>query len=655
MRVCRFGFDEMVLTGFYADDQVIPIDQAAEAYSRDMGVELLLPSTEDLLDLLPPDGSSYEAASELFAWIEQLDLISRDELTIPTADVRLLVPIASPPKMFFLAGNYAKHVAERGGSAAEREETFPYVFMKPPSTTLTHPGDPIVIPKVSPDQIDWECELAIVIGRRCRHVDEDEAMGCIAGYTIINDISDRSFKPNPNRKPRERDKFFDWMHGKWHDTFCPMGPCILSADVVPDPQALPLKLTVNGQIKQDATTAEMIFPVAGDRVVLVGVRHASAGRRDRHRHAVGRRLGLGHLPPARRLRPGHHRSDRHPGKPDRSRGRRRLLNPIHHSRTDSFAHDLVPQVDGRQSRRDRDPHLPLGARARHPDRGDLFPRRPVRQPSLEGRRGLRGRQARRADPQLFEHRRRSSSWPRPRKSTRSIPATASCRKTPNSRAPAPGRHRFRRAAARAARPAGRQGGRAQAGPRGGHSGPLRQRYAGHAGQGGPGDRRVARLSGHRQGIDGRAAAAACAWSSRPTPSTPRSTRRAARPGPPSACPTSSSKSSSSKAKHIEVQILGDRHGNLVHLYERDCSVQRRHQKIVEIAPAHNLDPNVRSAISTPRSRSAATCGMKTPGPSSSWSMSRPAGSTSSRSIRASRSSTPSPRSSPTSTWSRARS
>ena len=116
MRVCRFGFDEMVLTGFYADDQVIPIDQAAEAYSRDMGVELLLPSTEDLLDLLPPDGSSYEAACELYAWIEQLDLLDRDELTIPTADVRLLVPIANPPKMFFLAGNYAKHVAERGGS-----------------------------------------------------------------------------------------------------------------------------------------------------------------------------------------------------------------------------------------------------------------------------------------------------------------------------------------------------------------------------------------------------------------------------------------------------------------------------------------------------------------------------------------------------------
>ncbi len=101
MRVCRFGFDEMVLTGFYADEYVIPLDQAAEAYSRDIGVELLLPATEDLLDLLPPDGSSYEAACELHAWVEQLDVFERDELTIPASDVRLLVPIAALPSCSF--------------------------------------------------------------------------------------------------------------------------------------------------------------------------------------------------------------------------------------------------------------------------------------------------------------------------------------------------------------------------------------------------------------------------------------------------------------------------------------------------------------------------------------------------------------------------
>jgi 2-keto-4-pentenoate hydratase/2-oxohepta-3-ene-1,7-dioic acid hydratase in catechol pathway len=261
MRVCRFGFDEMVLTGFYADDHVIPIDQAAEGFSRDNGIELFLPSTEDVLDLLPPEGCSYDAACQLSAWIDQLDEHERAELLIRTCDVRLLVPIANPPKLFFLAGNYAKHVAERGGTGAEREETFPYIFMKPPNTTLTHAGDPIVIPRISPDHIDWECELAVVIGRRCRHADEDEAMGCVAGYTIVNDVSDRSFFPNPKRTPRERDKFFDWMHGKWHDTFCPMGPCVLSADVVSDPQALPMQLSVNGQVRQQASTAEMIFPV----------------------------------------------------------------------------------------------------------------------------------------------------------------------------------------------------------------------------------------------------------------------------------------------------------------------------------------------------------------------------------------------------------
>ena len=178
------------------------------------------------------------------------------------AEVDLLVPLPSPGKMLVLAGNYSKHLVERGYMSTERQETFPYVFTKPPSTTLTHPGDPIVIPAISPDQIDWECELGVVIGKRCKNVSEEEALKYVAGYTVVNDVSDRSFRPNPGRKARERDKFFDWLHGKWHDTFCPMGPCIISGDSVADPQALPIKLTVNDEVKQDATTAEMVFPVA---------------------------------------------------------------------------------------------------------------------------------------------------------------------------------------------------------------------------------------------------------------------------------------------------------------------------------------------------------------------------------------------------------
>ena len=262
MRVCRFAMDDTALLGLYFEDYVIPVHQAADAYCADVDIELFLPSSECLLDLLPPDGPSCATMRDLAQWLDELDVVSREELAIPIEEVRLLVPVARPNKLLLLAGNYAAHVAERGGTAAERNETFPYVFMKPASTTLTNPGDPIIIPRVSPDHVDWECELGVVIGRRCRDVSEADALEYVAGYTIVNDISDRRFAPNPQRKPRERDRFFDWLHGKWHDSFCPVGPCIVSAEDVTDPQDLELELTVNDEVKQHASTAQMVFPVA---------------------------------------------------------------------------------------------------------------------------------------------------------------------------------------------------------------------------------------------------------------------------------------------------------------------------------------------------------------------------------------------------------
>jgi 2-keto-4-pentenoate hydratase/2-oxohepta-3-ene-1,7-dioic acid hydratase in catechol pathway len=262
VRVCRFAIDDTTLLGLYADDRVIPVDQAAEAYCLEAGLDTFPPAGDDPLDLLPPDGRWLEQAREVAGWVRGLDASALDELSRPANDVRLLTPVGRSGKILLLAGNYAAHVAERGGTAAERAETFPYVFLKPPTTTLTHPGDPIILPRVSPEHIDWECELGVVIGRRCRHASAENALKYVAGYTVVNDVSDRKFHPNPGRKPRERDKFFDWMHGKWHDTFCPVGPCVLSADAVAEPQNFPVELTVNGEVKQKATTAQMIFPVA---------------------------------------------------------------------------------------------------------------------------------------------------------------------------------------------------------------------------------------------------------------------------------------------------------------------------------------------------------------------------------------------------------
>ncbi len=262
MRLCRFRMDDVTLLGFYRDDRIVPIQLAAASYADETREDLVLEASDDPLAFLPPDGPSLGAVRTIARWVDGLGAEALRELSVPIGDVKLLVPILNPPKILLLAGNYASHVVERGGVAAERAETFPYVFMKPGSTTLNHPGDPIRIPKVSPDHIDWECELGVVIGRRCRDVAEADALDYVAGYTVVNDITDRKFTPNPTRKPRDRDRFFDWLHGKWHDTFCPVGPCILSADALPDPQASSIRLSVNGATKQDASTAQMVFPVA---------------------------------------------------------------------------------------------------------------------------------------------------------------------------------------------------------------------------------------------------------------------------------------------------------------------------------------------------------------------------------------------------------
>jgi 2-keto-4-pentenoate hydratase/2-oxohepta-3-ene-1,7-dioic acid hydratase in catechol pathway len=119
-----------------------------------------------------------------------------------------------------------------------------------------------MLPAIAPDHIDAASALGVVIGRHCRRVSQLEALKYVAGYTVVNDISDRAFQSNATKREPDRDPFFAWLHGKWHDTFCPVGPCILTADAVPDPQGLALRLSVNGVLKHEGSTAEMIFPVA---------------------------------------------------------------------------------------------------------------------------------------------------------------------------------------------------------------------------------------------------------------------------------------------------------------------------------------------------------------------------------------------------------
>ncbi len=262
MRLCRYQDPAGPRAAFYGEDFIIPVAAAAKAYADATHETITLPAGDDLLAILPTGGDGHSAAKKLAAWLDRAGAAVPAAAKLPTAKTQFLVPIPRPNKLFLLAGNYAEHIREGGGVAAERAETFPYVFMKPPTTTLTNPGQPVVIPAISPGAIDWELELAVVIGRRTKSVKEADALAAVAGYTVINDISNRKFRPNPARKKREKDVFFDWLHGKWHDSFCPCGPCITSADAIPDPQGLNMKLRLNGQIRQDASTGLMVFPVA---------------------------------------------------------------------------------------------------------------------------------------------------------------------------------------------------------------------------------------------------------------------------------------------------------------------------------------------------------------------------------------------------------
>ncbi len=212
-----------------------------------------------------PDGpASLLAALEAQdAAIERIGELAASADGVPAGELRLLAPVPSPPKIIAIAGNYAKHIKEsrldKGLTDDPHSDTTPRPFLMP-ATCIAHPGDTIAWPATS-TEIDYEAELAIVIGRPAKNVSPDEAAACIAGYTIANDLSARSVTFAEGRARRPWDEFYDWLTGKWADGFCPTGPAIVTADAIGDPRDLSIRLTVNGEVRQNANTRQMIFDV----------------------------------------------------------------------------------------------------------------------------------------------------------------------------------------------------------------------------------------------------------------------------------------------------------------------------------------------------------------------------------------------------------
>ncbi|MCA1648144.1 MAG: fumarylacetoacetate hydrolase family protein, partial [Chloroflexi bacterium] len=142
------------------------------------------------------------------------------------ADLRTLAPLLRPPKLLALARNYQDHITEGGGQPIDKCRIVPKLFLKP-SSAIVGPDEPVCLPTVS-NTTDWEVELAVIIGTRCRNVPVERALEMVFGYTIANDISARTADWGVERDADRWNEFFDWLNGKWPDGFAPLGPYILT-------------------------------------------------------------------------------------------------------------------------------------------------------------------------------------------------------------------------------------------------------------------------------------------------------------------------------------------------------------------------------------------------------------------------------------------
>ncbi len=203
-------------------------------------IRYLDPNHEIHYAVQEPGGTAREVAGDIFGEHS----VTERQATV----TKLLAPVV-PSNILCIGLNYRRHAAE--GKAPIPQ--FPVLFMKS-TAALQNPGDPIVLPRhLRSDQVDYECELAVVIGKRCKNVSASRALEYVLGYTCANDVSARDWQSVWGGS--------QWCRGKTFDTFAPMGPCLVTPDEIPDPNALSIKLVIGGEALQDWNTNDMIFSV----------------------------------------------------------------------------------------------------------------------------------------------------------------------------------------------------------------------------------------------------------------------------------------------------------------------------------------------------------------------------------------------------------
>ncbi|MGC0352609.1 fumarylacetoacetate hydrolase family protein [Streptomyces sp. SAI-218] len=208
----------------------------------------------------PPETAGLTLTEVLDRWDSLAPLLREwaPSTSEAVAGARLAPPLTYPGKVLCAGANYWDHIEEMG---IERPAELgdPFFFLKPPTTTVTGPGDPVPLPGYPGARVDWEAELAVVIGRAGRNLAPEHALDHVAGYLVANDISarDRLTSALPVAEPFT----YDWLGHKGQDGFCPLGPGMVPVWQIPDPQDLRIRLSVNGVVKQNSSTAQMMVPV----------------------------------------------------------------------------------------------------------------------------------------------------------------------------------------------------------------------------------------------------------------------------------------------------------------------------------------------------------------------------------------------------------
>jgi acylpyruvate hydrolase len=245
LKLVNYAHKNLAALGIVFDNQVAELVPALEFYS--MGGQLPVFAYSNLLGLLQDWDGSFQILDRLHRRITN-DLGAGVDLPflLPLASLELNPPVQNPGKIVCMGLNYADHCREQNLPLPESI----ILFAKFPSC-LIGPEQPVTWPEGASQQVDYEAELAVVIGKECRNVPAASALEMVAGYMVANDISARDVQ------------FADkqWVRGKSFDTFCPAGPYLVTREEIEDPQNLWIRCWVNGEIRQDSNTAEMIFTI----------------------------------------------------------------------------------------------------------------------------------------------------------------------------------------------------------------------------------------------------------------------------------------------------------------------------------------------------------------------------------------------------------